>query len=355
MSVKNEIDASTSQKPSTQTKIPPVTAMHTAKPAPPALPDNDPCSYEQSAGMCLHDRIPEVVKKLVALWQTKSGRTNYCFDHIGPVPIPSHQAIINIIYLIRQLLFPGYFTTTKLHASNLEYYIGKETTELYERLTEQITMAIRHDCRRTNLPCTKCEERSHHLALTFIKALPLITETLAADIRATLTGDPATSSSDEVIFSYPGLLAISIFRMAHELFLLKVPIIPRIMTEHAHSLTGIDIHPGATIGPGLFIDHGTGVVIGETTIIGTNVRIYQGVTLGALSLPRDAGVKLQQVKRHPTIEDEVIIYANAIILGGDTVIGKRSIIGGNIWLTASVPPDTRVMLKRPELIFSEKK
>lgn len=329
--------------------------MHTVKPAQSTLPDNDPCSYEQSAGMCLHDRIPGVVKKLVALWQTKSDRTNYCFDHIGPVPIPSHQAIINIIYLIRQLLFPGYFTTTKLHASNLEYYIGKETTELYERLTEQITMAIRHDCRRTNLPCTKCEERSHHLALTFIKALPLITETLAADIRATLAGDPATSSSDEVIFSYPGLLAISIYRMAHELFLLKVPIIPRIMTEHAHSLTGIDIHPGATIGPGLFIDHGTGVVIGETTIIGTNVRIYQGVTLGALSLPRDAGVKLQQVKRHPTIEDEVIIYANAIILGGDTVIGKRSIIGGNIWLTESVPPDTRVMLKRPELIFSEKR
>jgi len=328
---------------------------YTANTAQPALPDNDPCSYERSTEICLHDRIPEVVKELVALWQTKSGQTESCFDHIGPIPIPSHQAIINIIYLIRQLLFPGYFTKTKLHASNLEYYIGKETTELYERLTEQITMAIRHDCRRTNLPCTKCEESGHHLALTFIKTLPLITETLAADIRATLAGDPATKSSDEVIFSYPGLLAISIFRMAHELFLLKVPIIPRIMTEHAHSLTGIDIHPGATIGPGLFIDHGTGVVIGETTIIGNNVRIYQGVTLGALSLPRDAGVRLQQVKRHPTIEDEVIIYANAIILGGDTVIGKRSIIGGNIWLTESVPADTRVMLKRPELIFSEKK
>ncbi len=310
----------------------------------------DPCVEDRGGNILLHDQIPAVVKKLVASWHTKN-----CFDHIGPEPIPSHQAIINIIYQVRQLLFPGYFTQTKLHASNLEYYIGHETTELYERLTEQITMAIRHDCRRTNQICTNCEERGHHSALAFIKTLPQITKTLAADIRATLAGDPATHSSDEVIFSYPGLLATAIFRIAHELFLLQVPIIPRIMTEHAHSLTGIDIHPGATIGPGLFIDHGTGVVIGETTIIGENVRLYQGVTLGALSLPRDAGIRLQRVKRHPTIEDEVIIYANTIILGGETVIGKRSIIGGNIWLTESVPPDTRVMLKRPELIFSEKK
>lgn len=316
---------------------------------------SDSCDHDPGSNICLHDQIPAVVKQLVALWQTKSGQTGNCFDHIGPVPIPSHQAIIDIIYQARQLLFPGYFTQTKLHASNLEYYIGQETTELYERLTEQITMAIRHDCRRTNLACTNCEERGHQLALAFIKTLPQITAILTTDIRATLTGDPATNSSDEVIFSYPGLLATSIFRMAHELFLLQVPIIPRIMTEHAHSLTGIDIHPGATIGPGLFIDHGTGVVIGETTIIGANVRLYQGVTLGALSLPRDAGIKLRRTKRHPTIEDEVIIYANTIILGGKTVIGRRSIIGGNIWLTESVPPDTRVMLKRPELIFSEKK
>ncbi|MFH2124681.1 MAG: serine acetyltransferase [Pseudomonadota bacterium] len=318
------------------------------KQAAPSSPDA--CSQDEDNSICLHDRIPEVVTKLVASWQTED-----CFNHIGPVPIPSHRAIIDIIYQVRQLLFPGYFTRTKIHASNLEYYIGKETTELYEALTEQITMAIRHDCRRTNLACTHCEERGHRLALAFIKTLPQLTETLGADIRATLSGDPATNSADEIIFSYPGLLATSIFRMAHELFLLQVPIIPRIMTEHAHSLTGIDIHPGATIGPGLFIDHGTGVVIGETTIIGNNVRLYQGVTLGALSLPRDAGITLQHVKRHPTIEDEVIIYANAIILGGETVIGRRSVIGGNIWLTESVPPDTRVMLKRPELIFSGKK
>ncbi len=309
-----------------------------------------PCGNDPQGNHYCYDQVPGVVKKLATLWQTEN-----CYEHIGPVPIPSHQAIIQIIHQLRQILFPGYFTRTKLHAANLEYYIGKETTELYERLADQVIMAIRHDCRRTNSPCTHCEERGHSQTIAFIETLPRITTILSEDIRATLAGDPATNSADEVIFCYPGLLAISIFRIAHELFRLEVPIIPRIMTEHAHTLTGIDIHPGATIGPGLFIDHGTGVVIGETTIIGRDVRLYQGVTLGALSLPRDAGTTLQQVKRHPTIEDEVIVYANTTILGGNTVIGSRSVIGGNIWLTESVPPDTRVLLKRPELIYSGKK
>jgi serine O-acetyltransferase len=310
------------------------------------------CDHEtiSASSNGLHDKLPSVVETLVAAWQTED-----CFDHVGPVPIPSHTSIINIIYQVRQILFPGYFTKTKLHATNLEYYLGKETTELYEKLSTEIIMAIRHDCRRSNLPCTHCEERGHRTALAFIQSLPGISAMLSTDIRATLAGDPATASTDEVIFCYPGLLATSIYRMAHELYLLDVPIIPRIMTEHAHSLTGIDIHPGATIGPGFFIDHGTGVVIGETTIIGSNVRLYQGVTLGALSLPKDAGIVLQNVRRHPTIEDDVIIYANTTILGGETVIGARSVIGGNIWLTESVPSDTRVILKRPELIYSGRK
>jgi len=308
------------------------------------------CKHEKHHEGCLHDKIPPVVKELVASWQTED-----CFDHVGPVPIPSHRAIIDIIYQVRQILFPGYFTKSKLHASNLEYYLGKETSELYERLTSQIIMAIRHDCRRSNLPCTNCEERGHRIALSFIEKLPPISAMLSSDIRATLAGDPATKNSDEVIFSYPGLLATSIFRMAHELHLLKVPIIPRIMTEHAHSVTGIDIHPGASIGSGFFIDHGTGVVIGETTTIGASVRLYQGVTLGALSLPKDAGEKMRNKKRHPTIEDDVIIYANTTVLGGETVIGARSVIGGNIWLTEAVPADTRVILKRPELIYSGRK
>ena len=308
------------------------------------------CDHETGVNSCLHDKVPPVVRKLVEKWNG-----NDCFEHIGPVPIPSHKAIIDAIYQVRRILFPGYFTKMKLHTSNLEYYIGQETLELYEVLTEQIIMAIRHDCRRHNMPCTNCEARGHRLALAFVETLPGITETLSHDIRATLEGDPAANSADEVIFSYPGLLAISIYRIAHELFQLEVPIIPRVMTEHAHSLTGIDIHPGANIGPGLFIDHGTGVVIGETTEIGKDVRLYQGVTLGALSLPKDAGERMKDIKRHPTIEDEVIIYANTTILGGETVIGARSVVGGNIWLTESVEPDTKVLLKRPELIYSEKK
>ena len=174
---------------------------------------------------------------------------------------------------------------------------------------------------------------------------------LASDVRAAYEGDPAAKSHDEIIFSYPGLYAISVYRVAHKLFDLGVPMLPRIMTEHAHSITGIDIHPGATIGGRFVIDHGTGVVIGETTRIGKNVRIYQGVTLGALSLSRDNVDRLRGEKRHPTIEDDVIVYSGATILGGATTIGARSVIGGNVWITESVPPDTRVFMETPKLIY----
>jgi len=308
------------------------------------------CNHNLVARLSGHEKIPSVVNKLLTSWSSKDS-----YNHISPVAMPTHDEVIKIIHQARRILFPGYFTTTKLHASNLKYYIGQETTNLHERLTDQITMAIRHACRRNHLACTNCDEVSQNASIAFIEALPKITSLMATDINAILSGDPATSSPDEVIFCYPGLLAVSIYRLAHELYKLGIPIIPRIMTEHAHSLTGIDIHPGATIGPAFFIDHGTGVVIGETTIIGHNVRIYQGVTLGALSLPKDAGEKMKNVKRHPTIEDDVIIYANTTILGGNTTIGARSVIGGNIWLTESVAQDTKVMLKRPELLFSNSK
>lgn len=308
------------------------------------------CETEDRTTSSRRDLIPPVVQALVESWKTEES-----FDHISPVALPSHGAVVDIIQKARSILFPGYFTKTKLHQSNLEYFLGQETNDLYEMLVEQISMAIRHDCRRHDLPCTNCDEQSHSMALKFIGKLPYVTSILTADIHATLEGDPATKSTDEVIFCYPGLLATTIFRLAHELALLEVPIIPRIMTEHAHSQTGIDIHPGATIGPGLFIDHGTGVVIGETTIIGRGVRIYQGVTLGALSLPKDAGERLYKKKRHPTIEDNVVIYSNTTILGGDTVIGKGAIIGGNIWLTESVEQGTKVLLKKPELIYSGSK
>ncbi len=305
------------------------------------------CDHIQVTTCSQHEKVPKVVTELLSSWSTKE-----CYEHISPVSIPSQEKIIEIVEQARRILFPGYFSHTKLHASNLEYYIGKKTTDLYDKVAEQIVMAIRHDCRRNDRLCTNCEAQSHKTALAFIESLPRVAAILATDIRAALRGDPATKSPDEVIFCYPGLLATVIFRLAHELYLLEVPIIPRIMAEYAHSLTGIDIHPGATIGSSFFIDHGTGVVIGETTIIGDNVRIYQGVTLGALSLPRNAGEEMRNKKRHPTIEDNVIIYANTTILGGKTIIGEGSIIGGNIWLTESVATGTKVLLKRPELIYS---
>jgi len=214
-----------------------------------------------------------------------------------------------------------------------------------------VTLALRHDCIRHNLPCVRCEDRGQQVTIAFMEALPALRTLLATDVRAAYDGDPAARSYDEVIFSYPGLFAVTVYRAAHELWHQEVPFLPRIMSEYAHSLTGIDIHPGAHIGESFFIDHGTGVVIGETTEIGNRVRLYQGVTLGALSLPRDAGERYRNKKRHPTLEDDVIVYAGATILGGDTVIGARSVIGGNVWLTESVPPDTKVFLKTPELIF----
>ncbi len=294
-----------------------------------------------------YEKVPSVVKKLMKLLDDKNS-----FSHVEPIPIPSNESVVQLIHQARRILFPGYFTQSTLAQANLEYYLGQETTCLLENLSRQIISAFQHDCFRLDLPCTKCSDQGHEIALKIVQELPTIKKLLDTDIRAAYEGDPAAKGYDEIIFSYPGLMAISIYRLANLLYKHKVPVIPRIMTEHAHSLTGIDIHPGATIGESFFIDHGTGVVIGETTEIGKHVRLYQGVTLGALSLPRDAGDQFRHKKRHPTIEDDVIIYANTTILGGETVIGARSVIGGNIWITESVAPDTKVLLKRPELIYA---
>lgn len=292
------------------------------------------------------DTVPQVVKELITGFKTKKWSS-----HIEPIPIPSRQEVVNLIKHVQQVLFPGYYTRVVLSSANLEYYLGQKMAEIYESLALQISNAIRHDCYRHNKSCSQCTESSYKLAAEFIESLPEIKQTLETDIQATLEGDPAATNADEVIFSYPGLFATMVYRVAHQLVHLGVPIIPRIMSEYAYHRTTIDINPNAHIGQALFIDHGAGVVIGATTDIGNNVRLYQGVTLGALSLPRDAGIKLKNKKRHPTIEDNVIIYANATILGGDTVIGARSIIGGNVWLTESVGPDTKVILKQPELMY----
>ncbi len=308
------------------------------------------CIDEEEEICRSYQEIPQIVQHLVKAWRSKEAT-----EQLGPIPMPSHESVVRLIHKIRCILFPGYFSSSILNRCNLEYNIGQETTELYADLSKQIILALQHECFRTKMPCIKCQYRGHQIALAFIKELPRIEAVLSTDIKAALDGDPAAKGPDEVIFSYPGLLAISIYRMANILHRLHVPTLPRIMTEHAHSLTGIDIHPGATIGESFFIDHGTGVVIGETTTIGNRVRLYQGVTLGALSLPHDAGERFRNQQRHPTIEDDVIIYANTTILGGETTIGARSVIGGNIWLTESVPCDTKVLLKRPELTFIGRK
>ena len=308
--------------------------------------DKKKCQAEIKVLRDYREDIPKIVENLVAT----CNRSDY-FNHIGPEPIPSKEAIIEIIYQLQRILFPGYFIPTRLDRVNLPYYLGQETISLFEGLSHQIALCIRHECIRYDLPCTHCEERGCEEALKFIRDLPNLKMLLAKDVRAASEGDPAAGSYDEIIFCYPGLLAVTVYRIAHLLHHQNISLMPRIMSEYVHGLTGIDINPGAHIGESFFIDHGVGVVIGETVDIGNRVRIYQGVTLGALSLPKDAVERLRGKKRHPTIEDDVIIYAGATILGGETVIGARSVIGGNVWLTESVPQETRVFIKKPELML----
>ena len=252
---------------------------------------------------------------------------------------PSREVIKNIIEDLRKLVFPGFFEQKHLKSDMITYYVGDLVEGISYSLNKQIIKAYR-SCDCDGQDEEKIREMANTQCMTFLSRLPSIRVILFTDVEAAYDGDPAAYSKDEIIYSYPGLQAITVYRMAHELFLLNVPVIPRMMTEYAHSKTGIDIHPGATIGKYFFIDHGTGIVIGETTIIGEHVKVYQGVTLGGLST--SGGQALKGIKRHPTIEDNVTIYSGASILGGDTVIGTGSMIGGNAFVTRSVPPNTRV-------------
>jgi serine O-acetyltransferase len=304
------------------------------------------CRIDAESLTRLKEQLPDITETIIESCYDKS-----CYTHIDYEPIPSEGYVVDIINKLREILFPGFFTRDKIDPVNLKYYMGQSVSVLFDMLSVQIAHSIRHDCFRYDLPCNECEEQGQKVALNLLESIPLLRKILATDVRAVYEGDPAAKSHDEIIFSYPGIFAVTVYRAAHKLFELQVPLLPRIMTEHAHSLTGIDIHPGADIGESFVIDHGTGVVIGETTVIGKNVRIYQGVTLGALSLPKDAGERLRGKKRHPTIEDEVIVYSGATILGGNTVIGARSVIGGNVWITESVPPDTKVIMETPKLIY----
>ena len=311
------------------------------------------CEFTEDACLPLEDnRLRAVVAGMV-----RSCENENTVDHVGAALIPSKDEIIRILAVLQDILFPGYFGRQELSRSTLEYHLGNELMRLFDMLSTQISRSIRHECRRMDSLCVQCVKKGREEALVFMEKLTSLRHMLALDVKAHYDGDPASKSLDEIVFCYPGLSAIFVYRVAHELFLQKIPLMPRIMTEHAHSLTGIDIHPGATIGTDFFIDHGTGVVVGETTEIGDRVRIYQGVTLGALSVPRgsEGGDYLRGRKRHPTIEDDVTIYAQATILGGDTVIGARCVIGGNVWLTDSVPPDTTVMIETPRHVFKEER
>jgi len=251
--------------------------------------------------------------------------------------ITGRNAIYNVLDDVLAVLFPGVYSKEEVSEDELNFFIGDTLRHVTFKLKKQINEVFEYHCVKDKCDECDCEERAQDTCKKLIESLPEIRNLLLDDIGAAYEGDPAAKSLDEIVLSYPCIEAISTYRIAHALYELNVPIIPRIMTERAHSITGIDIHPGATIGPHFFIDHGTGVVIGETTTIGRNVKIYQGVTLGALS-PLDKGGKARRgKKRHPDIKDDVIIYSNATILGGETIIGKGSIIGGNTWITKPVP------------------
>jgi len=269
--------------------------------------------------------------------------------HIDAGSLPNRDKVIDLVKKLRELLFPGYFGKRNLSTHTLEYYVGELLGEIRGLLFNEVRNAIRHQANRHGNSGLDFEQEAEAIVRTFLASIPRLRTVLATDVRAAFEGDPAAQDADEVIFSYPGILAITVHRIAHELHDLKVPLIPRMMSEYAHALTGIDIHPGATIGEFFFIDHGTGVVIGETCVIGRYAKIYQGVTLGALSTR--GGQSFRGVKRHPTLEEGVTVYSGASILGGQTVIGREAVISSNVFITQSVPPQTRVTVKSLELQY----
>jgi len=304
---------------------------------------------EQSA------QLEQLVDHLLTSYQADD-RT----QHIDATFLPSRDKAIQMLDLLRRLIFPGFFDEERVTSQSVRFHVGDLLHRLRTFLYEQVRQALHYEANRTGAvggqgkaeSCEHCDEKAQQVTDAFLEKLPELRRLLALDVQAAYDGDPAAVSTDETIFCYPGLYAIFVHRVSHELYKLRVPILPRIMSEHAHSLTGTDIHPGAQIGESFFIDHATGVVIGETTEIGNHVQIYQSVTLGALA-PKDAQTWRSR-KRHPTIEDHVTIYPNATILGGNTVIGKGCTINGSVFLTQSVPPNHTVRIRHPEPEIQEK-
>ena len=286
----------------------------------------------------IEEKIEGIVDAILADYE--SGRD---IDKLESYTKPDKDIVINIIEKLRRIMFPGYFRDKNYRSYNAKHNLSMLIEDVTYNLHRQ--MALIFQGAGEDEATADCH--AEQLCLSFFERIPAVRALVQSDLEASYAGDPAATSMAEIIFSYPGLFAITVYRLAHELYVLGVPMLPRMMTEHAHSVTGIDIHPGATIGKHFFIDHGTGIVIGETTVIGENVKIYQGVTLGALSTR--GGQNLRGMRRHPTIEDNVTIYAGASVLGGETVIGQGSVIGSNAFITKSVAPCTTVSIKNQEL------
>ena len=289
--------------------------------------------------------MEELVKKIIASY-LEDNRT----QHLDAFFLPNRQKTIEALDVLRRLIFPGFFEEQRLTTETIRLHVGDLLTCVQQLLFEQINAALCYEHSRRNISDhtennDDCRRRARQITQAFLETIPTLRRLLGTDVQAAFDGDPAAVNTDETVSCYPGLYAIFTHRISHELYLLKVPLLPRIMSEHAHNETGIDIHPGAQIGESFFIDHGTGVVIGETTKIGNCVQIYQGVTLGAMA-PKDGNVWRGR-KRHPTIEDDVVIYANATILGGDTVIGKGCVINGSVAQMPSVPPSHTVKINYP--------
>ena len=297
-------------------------------------------------------RLNDGIQELVELYLNdyEGGKD---IDRVDTFDHPDKDKIIDILDKLRRMVFPGYFKNPTFKVYTVRNHISMQLEDVIFHLIKQITIVLKYSDIHRDKSAEELEGVAEELAFEFLKKIPKIREYIETDVQAAFDGDPAAFYKDEVIFSYPGLYAIFVNRVAHELYLLGVPLIPRIMTEYAHSVTGIDINPGATIGKYFFIDHGTGIVVGETTEIGDNVKIYQGVTLGALSTK--GGRSLNNKKRHPTIEDNVTIYSGASILGGNTVIGKGAVIGGNCFITQSVPAGAKVSIRNQELIYNYEK
>jgi serine O-acetyltransferase len=296
--------------------------------------------------------LPRLVDTIMENYETFGG-----MDHLSGKDLPSKKAVIEVLEDMLTIMFPGFLGKKEITKSNIKYNLGNTLNEVYLKLTAEVEKSLKHICRKSKLcPEDVCRRRAEIVVKELLEKVPEIRELLGGDIESAYKGDPAAVSTEEVILSYPYVLAITTYRIAHELYLRGVPLIPRIMSEYVHAQTGIDIHPGARIGRNFFIDHGTGVVIGETTEIGDNVKIYQGVTLGALSFPKDEkGNIIKGRKRHPTIGNNVVIYSGATLLGPDAIIGDNVVIGGNVWITAPVPSGTKITISPPEQNIKKEK